>query len=211
MAVKRPLAAACLLLILTPFAWAHKVSIYAFTDGNAIQVEGFFNRNDKVHHGKITATDRETGTTVYSGTTNDAGIIRFRPDAEFLKTAHGLTITLNAGDGHQAEWIFSPEDLRGLAPTIRQPASFPLQKKKNLIAGHPVQSVSNGNDSNIINDCGNRQLATLIGDTIDSRLSPIRQQIARLEDPSPTIRDVIGGLGWIMGLLGIALYFKKKP
>ena len=36
------------------------------------------------------------------------------------------------------------------------------------------------------------------------------RELAALRDDGPSLRDVIGGLGWIMGIVGAGLYFARR-
>jgi len=46
---------------------------------------------------------------------------------------------------------------------------------------------------------------------LEEKLAPMKAQLARLsaESGSPGAREVIGGLGWIVGLIGLAAWFKR--
>ena len=56
-----------------------------------------------------------------------------------------------------------------------------------------------------------RELEALIGKVLDARLVPIKQALARQEDSAPRLQDIIGGIGWILGLLGLATYLRYRP
>ena len=45
---------------------------------------------------------------------------------------------------------------------------------------------------------------------LDKKLSPILRMLAELHDQGPKVSDVLGGIGYIIGLVGIAAYFKGK-
>jgi len=40
-------------------------------------------------------------------------------------------------------------------------------------------------------------------------LQPLRDDLARVEDRA-RVRDVVGGIGYIVGLMGIVSYFKAR-
>ena len=192
------LAAFILLICFTGTSYAHRVNVFAYVDGDAIQIECSFSKSQKVRNGKLTLTDMATGATLFEATTDEQGMFRFRPTSEFLQTGHSLNILLNAGEGHQNDWQISPEELKALLPSnqtvsAQQP---PLSSTENTAALNSALTVT--------------ELEALIGRVVDAKLAPVRQALARQEDNGPKLKDIIGGIGWILGLLGIAMYMKYR-
>jgi nickel transport protein len=35
--------------------------------------------------------------------------------------------------------------------------------------------------------------------------------LAEQTEAGPNLRDIIGGIGWIFGLIGVAAYFRRRP
>lgn len=187
-------------------SFAHKVNVFAYADGDAIQVECYFTRSQKVRHGKLLVTDLSTGEKLLEGTTDEQGVFRFQPDAAFLKTGHGMNILLNAGEGHQSTWEISPEELASLS-TAGQGAKQPTAQ------GAPDGQFLEAPDVNgaaLAPAIEATELEALIGRVMDAKLAPIKQSLARQEDNGPNLRDIIGGIGWIIGLLGLATYMKYR-
>jgi nickel transport protein len=195
-------------------ALAHKVNVYAFVDGEEIQVECSFSRSQKVKNGKLVVTDLETGGLVLEGVTDELGRFRFRPSEEFLQTGHGLNIRLLAGEGHQDEWKISPEDLRALSRSSTSSAlksTAPVQPDR-AAEDTPRQSANTlAADQTAVPPVPDlAQLEAIIGKVLDQKLTPIKQALARQQDDEPGWREIIGGIGWIIGLLGLATYMKYR-
>ncbi|MDR2489022.1 MAG: hypothetical protein LBD42_05990 [Desulfovibrio sp.] len=182
---------------------AHKVNVFAYVDSDAIQVECYFTRSQKVRHGKLIVTDLSTGEKLLEGTTDERGLFRFQPDVAFCETGHGMNIVLNAGEGHQGNWEISPEELASLTPSgqntgprrAAQAAPDTVYSQVPGISGATIETV---------------ELEALIGKVMDAKLAPIKQRLARQENSGPDLRDIIGGIGWIIGLLGLATYMKYR-
>jgi len=46
---------------------------------------------------------------------------------------------------------------------------------------------------------------------LDKKLAPIMRALAEMQEQKIRLTDVLGGLGYIFGLVGVATYFKRKP
>ncbi|MEZ4579277.1 MAG: hypothetical protein R2861_13515 [Desulfobacterales bacterium] len=42
---------------------------------------------------------------------------------------------------------------------------------------------------------------------LDEKLQPLHRMLARMQDPGPTVNDIFGGIGYILGLAGVAALF----
>ena len=204
------LTAVVWLLLFSSASHAHRVNIFAYVDGDAVQVECYFSKSQKVKNGRLFFSDHETGIILLEGTTDEQGMFRFRPDAAFLKTGHGLNILLNAGEGHQNDWQISPEELMALSPEQpSKPVSVEhasTEQSSQPSASSQVIAVPSVNTKEV----DIKELEALIGRVMDAKLAPIKQTLLRQEADGPTLKDVIGGIGWIIGLLGLATYMKHR-
>ncbi len=186
-----------LCLCLAGTGWAHRVNLFAYPDGDAVQVECYFGKNQKVRHGALTFSDGETGAVLCRGTTDEQGMFRFRPDGQFLVSGHGLDILLYAGEGHQSSWRMGAEELQSLAAAVRPAEECAVSEGSS--ADLPLAAMDR------------RELEEIVGKAMDARLAPLVQALARQENREPDLRDVIGGIGWILGLLGLAAYLRYRP
>ena len=103
--------ALCLVFAGASFASAHRVNIFAFVDGDAVQVECGFNRSQKVKQGTVEVFDATTGARLLQGTTDDNGVFRFPVTAELREAGHDLNIRIIAGEGHQNDWTVAADEL----------------------------------------------------------------------------------------------------
>lgn len=177
--------------LLQNVAWAHRVNVFAFIDGDEIQVECSFSKSQKVKNGKIAVTDLETDELLLEGVTDESGRFRFRPPETFLRAGHGLNIRLYAGEGHQSDWKMPAAEVHALAPDTAPP---PVQPRAAPVRTQPESA----------------DLEAMLDRMLERKLAPIREAIARQETSGPNLRDIIGGIGWILGLLGLATYMKYR-
>lgn len=131
--------ALCLVFAGASFASAHRVNIFAFVDGDAVQVECGFNRSQKVKQGTVEVFDATTGALLLQGTTDDNGVFRFPVTAELREAGHDLNIRIIAGEGHQNDWTVAADELASsgtpkavAVATVEVPAT-----PASLVAGQP--------------------------------------------------------------------------
>lgn len=170
-------------------AEAHRVNIFAYLDGAYVQVDCSFNRSQKVRQGAVTVFDAATNAPLAGGFTDDAGMFRFPVPAntgEFTPE-HGLRIHIDAGEGHQNEWFIDADTLK----TAVRPETSDTISTSNLNAS-PAD------------------LESIINNALDRKLAPLKQMIAAQYNSGPAMSEIIGGIGWIFGLVGIAAYFKRR-
>ena len=191
--------ALCLVFAGAPFASAHRVNIFAFVDGDAVQVECGFNRSQKVKQGTVEVFDATTGVQLLQGTTDDNGVFRFPVTAELRKAGHDLNIRIIAGEGHQNDWTVAADELAssGTPKAVAVAAAEVPATPASLVAGQAAPSAA--------------EIERIVDAALDAKLSPIKRMLAEQTEAGPNLRDIIGGIGWIFGLIGVAAYFRRRP
>ncbi|MGQ9689452.1 MAG: hypothetical protein ACUVXF_11805 [Desulfobaccales bacterium] len=53
-------------------------------------------------------------------------------------------------------------------------------------------------------------LEEVVNKALERQLAPIKELLTELTIRQPSLPDIIGGLGWIMGLFGLWAYFQSK-
>jgi nickel transport protein len=86
-------------------ALAHRVVIFAFTEGNTVHTESKFMPNTPVKQGKIMVMDAKTGKELLTGQTDDQGKFSFPLPAEAAAQKMDLKIVVEAAMGHRGEWL----------------------------------------------------------------------------------------------------------
>lgn len=221
------LAAALLLALQTP-ALAHRVNIFAWTEGPQVAVKCGFSGGNSVRNGEITVFDAADGQILLTGRTDAEGLFRF--DIPPKGREHGLRIRINAGEGHQNEWLMEAAELASApaaapaAPRNAETTATPAAKNTGGQVGGPLPAstgmpaAAKTSDSGpvsavevqaIVNAALEAQEARFSA-LLDSRLSPVRRQLAEMRTDEPGIREIVGGMGWFVGLAGLALYFRSR-
>ena len=56
-----------------------------------------------------------------------------------------------------------------------------------------------------------QQIRAVVEQIIDSRLKPIQRELTRIrKEDGPGFTEVAGGIGYILGLMGLLMYFKSR-
>jgi nickel transport protein len=66
------------ILFMSTLAWAHKVNVFAYSEGNTIFTESYFPDGRKVQGGKIEVYD-SAGAKLLEGTNDEKGVFNFKP------------------------------------------------------------------------------------------------------------------------------------
>jgi nickel transport protein len=182
-------------------AAAHRVNVFAWVEGDTVLVECKYPDGTKVHEGVIRVLD-SAGQEILNGKTNTQGEFSFK-----VPTQGDLTIVLEAGMGHRADWPLSKQDLAPAAAASQpepaaasQPApktEAPLPAAKESAPG-ATSSPPAGIDQ-------------AIEKALDKKLAPVLRMLAEMHEQKVRLTDVLGGIGYIIGLVGVAAYFKRKP
>jgi nickel transport protein len=171
-------------------AFAHRVYLYAWVEGNTVYTESYFSGGMKVKNGLIEVFDA-AGKKLVEGRTNDKGEFSFR-----IPEKTDLRIVINASMGHRGEYTVKADELGGTSP--------PETEKEQALKATKTESRS---PVQIDTD----QIRKIVEEALDSRLKPIAQSIARLQEKKgPGLTEVVGGIGYIFGIMGLLFYFKGR-
>lgn len=177
-------------------AEAHRVNVFAYVDGKDIVVECSYSKSKRVRNGAVTVLDAASGETLLEGTTDEQGLFRFPVPHQARLSEADLRILLQAGEGHRNEWIVAAEEFLG----AKIPASDPSPAIEAKTAETPPAPALSRSD-----------VEEVVGALLDARLAPIKRELLEQSQRGPELREIIGGIGWIFGLVGVAAYFKSRP
>jgi nickel transport protein len=176
-------------------AHAHRVTIFAWVDGDTIHTQSKFSGGKRVYNGEINVFDLD-GNLLLKGNTDENGEFSFK-----VPKNTSLKIELIAGMGHQNEWIVPVEEIG----TIKQDSS--------VVSDQPEDSNSvleTKTKASITVGLTGEELEQVVEQAVEKKLKPVMQMLSDLSDPGPGISDILGGIGYIIGLVGIGAYFKNR-
>jgi len=166
---------------------AHRVHLYAFVEGGEIVADCRFSKKSPAQNAKVEVLDAAGGKLLVSGRSDARGTARLAVPPELMAHPADVLVTLDAGEGHRAEWRIAASDL--------QKAS----------AGTPVTP------SDVQPGQGAARAA--VSDEKERCISPgelearLREERARFEAErnaeGPGLIEIVGGIGWIVGIFSI--------
>lgn len=215
-------------------ALAHKVNVFAVAEGGAVKGEGYFSGGAKAQSVPVDILDA-SGAVIAQGVTQKDGTFIIPLPAS---VSPPLKIVLKAGDGHQNDFTLTAQDLgqgaSASAPALPAAVSPPAASGQTPNVGAPPASQASSSpgaatatasvpgQASSVQPSGSpadpldeARLATVVeaavSKAVDEKLAPLKLQLARMaeQDQSARMRDIIGGIGWIIGLVGIAAWFKR--
>lgn len=180
------LAVTVILILKSSPAIAHKINIFAWAEGQTVFTESYFTGGKLIEGGLVEVFD-PAGQKLLEGRTDQKGEFSFK-----LPQKTDLLLVLTASMGHKSDFTLKAENADEAAP-----------------AAEPAKITGELSPDTVTVDM--RQLRTVIEETLDLRLKPIYRSLAdakRREGPSLT--NIIGGLGYIIGIMGLILYVRSR-
>lgn len=182
-------------------ALAHKVTVFAWVEGDTVLGETKFSGGKKAQNAEIIVWDLN-GKELLRTQTNEKGEFSF-PIPE--KTA--MRIELIAGMGHKAEWTIPLEDL---GETIAAPSTL----DEETPAPEPAAKPDSGQAVQAAASIDPAQLESIVEKAVtkalNKKITPLTKMVADLEQKGPSMNEILGGIGYIFGLMGVAMYFSSR-
>ncbi|UCF91508.1 MAG: hypothetical protein JSW39_25080 [Desulfobacterales bacterium] len=183
--------------------YAHRVNLFAWVEGDTVYVESKFSGGRKVTGGKIIVTDPR-GVELLTGETNKQGEFSFK-----IPQKSEIKIVLLAGMGYQAEWTIPREEIDPAAGADQTPPPMGPQRAADARA-RPPQASEATSSGPATSESNAEEIQLAVEKALDKKLKPVLKMLAELQQKGPTLGDVIGGIGYILGLVGLATYLRYR-
>lgn len=172
-------------------ALAHKVHIFAYAEGNQIKTESRFNGGRPARNCEVAVHSLHDDTVLFTGSTDGQGFYAFAQPGQ----AVALDIVVSCGDGHRGSWRLEAQDYGTVqmesAPHVHQEAA---RRVPSAGAIAPDQEV----------------IRAVVAQELEKKLGPLRRELARLAERKTSIQDILGGIGYLLGLAGLAAYLRYR-
>jgi nickel transport protein len=176
-------------------ARAHKVTVFAWVEGDTVFTQSKF-AGGRLAKGARLEVYNSAGEKLLEGASDDQGQFAFKaPKPEALR------IVLTAGAGHRGEWQVAAEEFTA-ATVMPKPAAA---EAGNI----PPQTTAPTHSSADTVTLSSAELQALIENAIDRRLVPVLRRLEQ-QGQEPSLNDIIGGIGYILGLVGLGAYMHSR-
>ena len=172
--------------------FAHKVNIFAYVEGGKIYTESYFNDGKNCIDSRIEVFDNQ-GNKLLEGLTDEEGMFSFEVPSEGLIIGD-LKLILTASMGHRAEYIIPANELGGGVAGLTQEKSE-----------EPIPTVSPE-----ISSFDLKEIQSLIENALDEKLKPMMREIKKSQEDRISPTEIIGGIGYIVGIFGMIAYFLSR-
>lgn len=119
-----------------------------------------------------------------------------------------LKVALKASMGHLAEWRIPADEITTVSESSAPELGVEAVFQKDV----PVTEAKVNEGQIVATAIGlsRQEVKGLIDASLDRKLAPIVNMLADSVDHGPMMSEVIGGIGYIFGLAGLALYFSNR-
>lgn len=171
----------------SPAVYAHKVHLSAWMEGDTVYTESY-SGSRKIRGGQIKVFDL-SGNKLLEGKTDGKGEFSFR-----ISKKMDLQIVLEDAVGHRTEHVLKADE-----PLQTVGSNLTTEKKESQVPSSSVVQVDL------------EQISMVVEKALDTKLKPIVRTLAKIQEKrGPGFPEVLAGIGYILGLIGLILYFKSK-
>lgn len=196
-------------LLMAAPAMSHGLNVFAWLENDQILVQCDFGQGRPAANAAIAVYDSADHKELIQGRTDSLGRYAFVVPA-VIRDGHGLLIVADAGQGHRGEWTMDASELYSAASLTAGFDAAAIQARQNG-QDHVHIQMTPTNPPMVQGPVTQEQIKNIVQEVLELKLSPLRKEIAaHAVSSGRTIVEIVGGIGWIIGLVGIGLYFKSR-
>ena len=166
---------------------AHNVVGGVYVNGFDIEGEAGFSNGAMAHAGTIVKVSDQAGTPLGEVLTDDEGFFVFTAKKRITHV-----FEVNMGAGHMLKMQLPAEEL-----------------PDTLSKGMPIKNRAVTSNTSGTNMTEHQISSLMIEKAIAKQIKPLRKEINALKEKSG-LRDIIGGIGYIFGLLGLVVFLRER-
>lgn len=176
-------------------AYGHKIMVFAYQEGDTVYAEGYFADGKKAQDSLVEVFGKD-GTMLLEGKTDENGAFSFP-----VPTAKEIRVVLTGSMGHRAECTLKTGSDADKPGATKDSGSGVIRED--------FQQAGTGAAGGAVP--GEERIRAIIAEELDKKLAPLMREVALLSQGGPSLTDVIGGIGYIVGIMGLLMYFKARP
>jgi len=178
------------ILLSVGLAHAHKIKIFAMTEGSVVNGYAYAPGGVRLPHDKVE---------VFDGNKQKLGEVETDANGEFSfspQKRSDLHFEMDTGDGHRTSFVVRAEELPASLPTGDGTTPQPQLTAQPQPTTQPP-AITGSQEA----------LATMIDVAVARNIRPLREQIEAYEQ-RVRLHDILGGIGYVMGLAGIFAFLQ---
>ena len=116
-----------------------------------------------------------------------------------------LKLVITASMGHKNDYTVSEDE-------VREAAGIPKSEDREQITESAPQASRPTGALPAAYGLSSSEIGTIVDRTLEKKLKPIKNILLQIQESSskPGISEILGGIGYILGLMGIVMYFKSR-
>jgi len=177
-------------------AAAHKLRLFVWGSNDIISVESGLSGGRHLVSCRVTVQNTATDDIIIEGVTNSKGSFSFPIPPTIRKKPVDMLIAAFTDEGHRAEWLLKKNEY-GFGQAAQTVDSSNAKIDSLPVTGNKLESISRD------------ELKEIIAEVLEKKLAPMRQQIAHISEKKTSIQDIFGGIGYLVGLAGLAIWLKR--
>jgi nickel transport protein len=181
-------------------AAAHRLKVFVRVEAGEILGSAYFVGGAPASGAEVRVLGPD-GSVLATLVPDGEGRFRYRPAAP-----GDYVVEAASGDGHVARWQLATKEF---AAGATAPAGQ-LKATGHAEAAGASETVTGGPPQALLPaPVPDPALAALVEDAVARQVGPLREQLQSYED-KVRLHDVLGGIGYILGLAGLALWWRSR-
>ncbi len=176
-------------------AMAHKLLVMAWIQGDQLVGEAAFGDGSFAANARVAVLDGESKMELSTFNADAQGRFQSVLSEEVLARGTPLLVRVNDGAGHQAEYVIAAQEYASAVQDDLQ--ADPLA----------VQAEAHGHEAEIFVD--QEMIARMVREAVRQEVAPLRREIIALSQSGPGLSEVLGGIGYIIGLAGLGFWLLR--
>jgi nickel transport protein len=187
----------CLLMPAAP-AQSHRANVFAWVEDSSVIGEASFAGGRPAVNSRISVMHVPSGREVLSTETDDSGKFSFDIPESVRRDGGDLEVVLEAGMGHRDSWVVKAVEYGAAGAEQDEP-----RQDRAAPSGTPEPAGSCADAEKI------EELAASVK-ALSGQVGEISETLARRSESGPGLGEIVAGIGYIFGLMGIAAYIRSR-
>ncbi len=179
---------------------AHQIRVIAYGQGDMIIGETAYGNGRPPKDAVIIVENAGNDQVLFTTIVDHNGHFSFHTPNEAKKERLDLTIIAKVPGGHRAEWLLQANDYLG---AVKQEKGVVVKAKEQIVA-ETTSSVAKVLKADEV------VIRRFVEEELEKRLGSVKSILQQTRTQQPGFRDILGGVGYILGLCGFIAYYRAR-